>query len=110
MSIPGLAQVVLYVVVIFAITKPVGLHLWRVFAGERTVFDPLLRPAERVIYRLTGVNADAEQGWVGYTFALLIFSAVGALVTYGIEPLWIEGQHVLQALDAVGDQRAHGTE
>jgi K+-transporting ATPase ATPase A chain len=109
MSIPGLAQVVLYVVVIFAITKPVGLHLWRVFAGERTVFDPLLRPAERVIYRLTGVNADAEQGWVGYAFALLIFSAVGALVTYSIERL----QNVLpfnpQGLDAVPADLAFNT-
>ena len=45
MSIPGLLQVVLYVVLIFAITKPLGLHLWRVFSGERTLLDRAARPA-----------------------------------------------------------------
>jgi K+-transporting ATPase ATPase A chain len=108
-SIPGLLQVVLYVVLVFAMTRPLGLHLWRVFSGERTRLDPLLRPVERLIYRLTGVNADVEQGWVGYTFALLIFSAVGALVTYGIQRL----QNVLpfnpQGLDAVPPDLAFNT-
>src|SRR5580765_5839502 len=87
MSIPGLLQVVLYVVLIFAITKPLGLHLWRVFSGERTFLDPVWGPLERLIYRLSGVNPAAEQGWVGYAFALLTFSAAGAVLTYAIQRL-----------------------
>src|SRR5215472_7715274 len=101
MSVPGLLQVALYVLLVFAITKPLGLHLYRVFSGERTLLDPLLRPAERLLYRLTGVNPDTEQSWKGYAFALLTFSAVGALATYAIERL----QNVLpfnpQGLDGV---------
>src|SRR5258708_2535399 len=109
MSIPGLAQVVLYVVVIFAITKPVGLLLWRVFARVGAGLYPLLRTAARVTLCLLVVDADAEQGWVGYTFALLSFSAVGALATYGIERL----QNMLpfnpQGLDAVPADLAFNT-
>ena len=109
MSVPGLLQVALYVLLIFAITKPLGLHLYRVFTGERTRLDPLLRPAERLLYRLTGVNPDTEQGWKGYAFALLTFSAVGALATYAIERL----QNVLpfnpQGLDSIPPDLAFNT-
>ncbi|HYW90534.1 MAG TPA: potassium-transporting ATPase subunit KdpA, partial [Chloroflexota bacterium] len=109
MSVPGLLQVALYVLLVFAITKPLGLHLYRVFSGERTLLDPLLRPAERLLYRLTGVNPDTEQSWKGYAFALLTFSAVGALATYAIERL----QNVLpfnpQGLDGVPPDLAFNT-
>jgi potassium-transporting ATPase potassium-binding subunit len=109
MSIPGLLQIALYVVILFVITKPVGLHLARVFSGERTFLDPLMGPLERSIYRLTGVNPHAEQGWVGYAFALLVFSLVGALATYLIERL----QNLLpfnpQGLDAVAPDLAFNT-
>src|ERR1041385_5254227 len=101
MSLPGLLEVVLYAVVLFAITRPVGLHLWRVFSGQRTFLDPVFGPVERAIYRLTAVNPEAEQGWKGYAFALLLFSVVGAVSTYAIERL----QNVLpfnpRALEAV---------
>jgi potassium-transporting ATPase potassium-binding subunit len=109
MSIPGLLQIALYVVILFVITKPVGLHLARVFSGERTFLDPLMGPLERGIYRLTGVNPHAEQGWVAYAFALLVFSLVGALATYLIERL----QNLLpfnpQGLDAVAPDLAFNT-
>src|SRR5262245_46727060 len=82
MSIPALLQVALFVLVIFAITRPLGVHLWRVFTGQRTVLDPVLGPVERLIYRLSAVNPDAEQGWKGYAFALLSFSVVSLLATY----------------------------
>ena len=77
MSIPGLLQLVLYVVLLILITKPLGLFMWRVFDGERTFLTPVIGPLERVIYRLTGVHPEVEQGWKGYTFALLLFSVVG---------------------------------
>jgi len=85
MSLPGLLQVALFVLLIFAITKPLGLHLWRVFSGQRTLLDPVLGPLERLIYRVSAVNPASEQGWKSYAFALLSFSLVGALATYLIE-------------------------
>jgi K+-transporting ATPase ATPase A chain len=81
MSIPGLLQIAIYVVLLFAITKPVGLLLFRVFGNDRAS----LSLVERWIYRLTRVKPEVEQGWVAYAFAMLIFSAVGALATYLIE-------------------------
>ncbi len=109
MTVPGLLQIALYVVLLFAITKPVGLHIARVFSGERTFLDPLLGPLERGVYRLTGVDPRTEQGWPGYAFAVLIFSLVGALMTYLIERL----QNVLpfnpQGLDAVPPELAFNT-
>src|SRR5579871_6243506 len=109
MSLPGLLEIALYVVILFLITKPVGLHLYKVFSGQRTFLDPVLGPLERLIYRLTGVNSEAEQGWKGYAFALLIFSVVGALATYLIE----RTQNFLpfnpQGLDAVAPDLAFNT-
>src|SRR5438270_1991450 len=109
MSIPGLLQRVLYVVVLVLITRPIGQHMARVFTGERTFLDPLMGPAERAIYRVTAVDPAAEQSWVGYSFALLVFSAAGAVVTYAIERL----QNVLpfnpQGLDAVPPDLAFNT-
>jgi K+-transporting ATPase A subunit len=112
-SLPGLLQVLVYVVLLVAITRPMGAHLARVFAdpgsGQRNFLTPVLGPVERAIYRQTAVNPQAEQGWVGYTFALLLFSVAGALVTYAIERL----QNVLpfnpQGLDAVPPDLAFNT-
>ena len=56
MSIPGLLQVALYVVLLILITRPVGLYMARVFSGERTFLDPLVGPVERAIYRVTAVD------------------------------------------------------
>jgi potassium-transporting ATPase potassium-binding subunit len=109
MSIPGLLQVALYVLVILAITRPLGLHLWRVFSGQRTLLDPVLGPVERLIYRVSAVNPSAEQGWKGYAFALLSFSLAGALATYLIQRL----QNVLpfnpQGLEGVPPDLAFNT-
>ena len=113
MSLPGLLQVVLYVVLLVAITRPMGAHLARVFAdpgsGQRNFLAPVFGPLERAIYRLTAVNPEAEQSWVGYTFALLVFSVAGAVVTYAIERL----QNLLpfkpQGLDAVAPDLAFNT-
>jgi potassium-transporting ATPase potassium-binding subunit len=109
MSIPGLLQVALYVVLLLLITKPVGLHLWRVFDGQRTFLSPVIGPVERIVYRVTGVDPEVEQGWKGYTFAMLMFSVVGALVTYAIE----RTQNLLpfnpQGLDGVREDTAFNT-
>jgi K+-transporting ATPase ATPase A chain len=100
---------VLYAVLLILVTKPLGLYMWRVFDGQRTFLTPVVGPLERGIYRLSSVHPESEQGWVGYAFAMLIFSVVGGLLTYAIERL----QNVLpfnpQNLDAVAPDLAFNT-
>ena len=64
-----------------------GIYLARVMEGERTWLDPVLRPFERLIYKLCGVNAEKEMNWREYAFAMLGFSAVTLVLTYAIERL-----------------------
>src|SRR5260370_10966583 len=83
----GWLQFAIFSVVLLASVRPVGVYLARVLEGERTWLDPVLRPFERLIYKLSGVNADHEMNWREYAFALLGFSAVSLLMTYGFERL-----------------------
>ncbi|MGD0732908.1 MAG: potassium-transporting ATPase subunit KdpA [Terracidiphilus sp.] len=87
MSANGWLQFVIYSLVLLATVRPVGIYLARVFEGERTWLDPILRPIERLIYKLSGVNAAEEMNWRQYAYAMLGFSAVSLLATYGIERL-----------------------
>jgi potassium-transporting ATPase potassium-binding subunit len=78
-------QLALYVGALALITKPMGLHLVQVLdANGRTWLDPVIKPLERLTYRLIGVHSDREQDWKQYTVALLLFSLVSCLFTYGI--------------------------
>jgi K+-transporting ATPase ATPase A chain len=78
-------QLVLFVAAIAAITKPMGLYLIQVLdAKGRTWLDPVLKPLERVTYRVMGVRSNQEQDWKQYAFALLLFSLVSCLFTYVI--------------------------
>jgi len=78
-------QLGLFVVAVALITKPMGLYLVQVLdAKGKTWFDPVLRPLERITYRLMGVNAEQEQDWKKYTIAMLLFSVVSCLFTYAI--------------------------
>jgi K+-transporting ATPase ATPase A chain len=87
MSANGWLQFALFSLILLASVRPVGIYLARVLEGERTWLDPVLRPFERLIYKLGGVNATEEMNWRQYAFAMLGFSAVSLLVTYGIERL-----------------------
>ena len=82
MSVAGWGQIGLLFALIGFLTKPLGGYLVRIYAGERTILQPVLRPVERAFYRLAGVDPPAEQSWVEYVTALLVFSAVGILATY----------------------------
>ncbi|MBL9144843.1 MAG: potassium-transporting ATPase subunit KdpA [Verrucomicrobiaceae bacterium] len=67
------------------ITKPIGLYLVQVLdVNGRTWLDPLLKPVERLTYRLIGIDPQREQTWKGYTFAMLAFSFIGIVFTYAI--------------------------
>jgi K+-transporting ATPase ATPase A chain len=78
-------QFALYVGALLLITKPLGLYLVQVLDAQgKTWLDPVVKPFERLTYRLCGIDPEKEQGWIGYTFALLAFSLVGMLFTYFI--------------------------
>jgi K+-transporting ATPase ATPase A chain len=109
MSANGWLQFALFSAVLLATVRPVGAYLARVLEGERTWLDPVLRPLERLIYKLSGVNAAEEMNWRQYAFAMLGFSAVTLVVTYAIERV----QHALpwnpQGLANVGPDLAWNT-
>jgi K+-transporting ATPase ATPase A chain len=85
MTANGWLQIGIYLLVLLAITKPMGVFMARVFAGEKTFLDPVLRPVERLLYRLCGVDDSREMEWKEYTIAMLLFSSVGMLTLYLIE-------------------------
>ncbi len=80
----GILQLLAFLVVLVLVTKPMGIFLTRVFSGERTFLTPIFGPLERLIYRICGVNPKSEMKWTAYSAAMLIFSAVGGVVLYGI--------------------------
>ncbi|HTW88769.1 MAG TPA: potassium-transporting ATPase subunit KdpA [Candidatus Binataceae bacterium] len=82
-----LFQVGLFTILVIVASVPMGLYMARVFSGEKTFLDPVLRPLERTIYRLCGVYPGTEQTWVEYAISMLLFSAAGMLMLYGLERL-----------------------
>ena len=87
MTINGWLQIIVFLALIFAVTKPMGVYLTRVFNRERTFLDPVLRPIERLLYRVTGVEEDHEMRWTEYAVSMLLFSVVSMLVLYAIQRL-----------------------
>jgi len=87
MTLNGWVQILFFALLIFAITKPLGLYMFRVFEGDQKPLPRLLGPIERLLYKLCGVNPKVQQDWKQYTLGMLIFSAITLLVTYGIERL-----------------------
>jgi K+-transporting ATPase ATPase A chain len=82
MTLNGWLQIFFFLVLIMLVTKPLGLYMARVFNGERTFLDPVLGPIERLIYKLTRVDARKEMRWTEYAVAMLLFSGVSMLVLY----------------------------
>jgi K+-transporting ATPase ATPase A chain len=87
MTILGIAQILLFFLIILALTKPAGLFMYRVFEGQRTFLHPILRPVERLIYWLGGVREDVEQTWVRYTGSLIALSTFCFLFPYLLQRL-----------------------
>src|SRR5579859_77599 len=84
-TLNGVLQVVIFLVIVLLLTRPVGLYMYRVFNGQRTWLSPVLVPVERFFYRLCGVSEDDEQKWTGYMISVLLFSVVGMLLLYLLE-------------------------
>ncbi len=87
MTISGLLQIVFYLAIIVALARPVGAFMARVFEGERTFLHPVLRPLERLIYRLSGVREEVEQHWTHYAAAVLAVTTAQFVLTYLIQRL-----------------------
>ena len=87
MTVNGWLQIFFFLGLIFLVTKPMGIFMARVFSREKTFMDPVLRPLERLLYRLTGVDEDHEMHWTEYAISMLLFSVVSMIVLYAIQRL-----------------------
>src|SRR5216683_493979 len=91
MTTNGWIQIFVFLAVILAITKPLGVYMAKVFSRERAFLDPVVRPVERLLYRVTGVDEAHEMRWTEYAFTMLLFSGASMLLLYLIE----RAQHLL---------------
>ena len=82
MTLQGWALIALFVAILAALAKPIGLWLFALYEGRRTPFHAVLGPVERRFYRLSGVNPDADQSWRRYAVHMLVFQLVTVLLTY----------------------------
>ena len=87
MTANGWLQILLFLAVVLLVTKPLGVFMARVFGRERTFMDRVLRPLERLVYRVTGVDENHEMRWTEYAISMLLFSLVSMLVLYLLERL-----------------------
>jgi potassium-transporting ATPase potassium-binding subunit len=105
MTANGWLQIVFYSVALLLITKPLGIYVLKVYDGSMG----WLRPVERLIYRVSGVDPDEDQHWTRYAAAMLIFSAASMLLTYAVlrlqQLLPLNPQH----MGAVPDRQAFET-
>ena len=109
MTMNGWIQIALFSVIVIALTKPLGGYMTRVFNGDRTFLSPLLRPVERVLYSLCGVNEKDDQHWLVYAVAMLAFSMAGFLSLYALQRLQALLPFNPQGLPAVGEHLAFNT-
>ncbi|MBP2290659.1 potassium-transporting ATPase subunit KdpA [Azospirillum rugosum] len=85
MTVNGWILILLFAALVAAVARPLGGFMTRVFTGERTLLSPVLRPVERGLYRLAGVDEKTEQHWVTYAVAMLLFNLAGMLLLYGMQ-------------------------
>ena len=85
--INGILQIVLYLGVLLALAKPMGVYMQRIYDGNLPVFVRWLQPAENFFYRLCGVDSKQEMRWTRYAMAALWFSLLGVLVVYALQRL-----------------------
>src|SRR6478752_7780310 len=87
MTANGWIQIAIYCAIVTLLVKPFGGYMTRVFAGERTFLSPVIGQFERAIYRISGVDEKAEQHWITYGVAMLLFSIAGFIFLYALQRL-----------------------
>jgi K+-transporting ATPase ATPase A chain len=85
MTLNGWLQILFFFVVVFLLAKPLGIFMTKVFSRERTFLDPVMRPVEKLLYKLTRVDENREMRWTEYSIAMLLFSGISMLVLYLLE-------------------------
>jgi len=83
----GIGQILVFFAILLALTKPLGIFMYRVFEGQRTFLHPIFRPLERLIYRLGGIREDEEQSWVRYSASMISLSLFSFLFVYLLQRL-----------------------
>jgi K+-transporting ATPase ATPase A chain len=83
----GYLQLGLYLIVLLALSKPLGVYMARVYENRRIGLDRVFGPLERLFYRLSGVRADEEMDWKSYAVAMLLFNLAGLLAVYALQRL-----------------------
>jgi K+-transporting ATPase ATPase A chain len=109
MTVNGWAQIVLYCVLLTLLVRPFGGYMTQVFAGNSTFLSPVLKPLERGIYWICGVDDREEQHWTTYGVAMLLFSLAGFVVLYALQRLQAVLPFNPQQLDAVAPDLAFNT-
>ena len=87
MTLNGWLQILFFLLAMALVTPLIGGYMARVFTRQRTWLDPVARPLERALYRLTGVDETRGMRWTEYAVALLLFSVVSMLVLYAMQRL-----------------------
>ncbi len=109
MTINGILQIAIYLIVLILLAKPLGTYMARVYQEQHTFLDRIFKPVERFIYRLAGVDPSKEMDWKVYAFTMLLFNLFGLLIVYALQRL----QHVLplnpQGLAMVSSDSAFNT-
>jgi K+-transporting ATPase ATPase A chain len=95
----GWVQIAIFIAVLVALVKPVGIYMARVFTNQRVFLSPVVGPIERFTYRAMRVRPDEGQGWKGYARSLIVFSLLFWIALYlilrtqGIQPFNPQGFH-----------------
>ena len=87
MTLNGWLQILFFLLAVFAVTPLVGGYMAHVFTRQATWLDPVMRPFERLVYRLTGVDEDRGMRWTEYAVSIILFSVVSLLVLYAMQRL-----------------------
>ena len=87
MTINGWLQIAFFLLLVFLVTRPMGVFMARVFSREKTFLDPVLRPLERLLYRVTAVDENHEMRWTEYAISMLLFSLISMIGLYLVERL-----------------------
>src|SRR5690242_20683043 len=85
MSLEGILQILLFLVVLTLLVKPMGIYLTKVYGGEKTFLNFIFKPVEQFIYAVCRVDAEREMNWKQYGVAMLIFSLVSTLALYAMQ-------------------------
>src|SRR5262245_10048279 len=84
MTPTGILQLIVYMAVLIALSKPLGDYMARVYEGKATLAGKVLGPVERLVYRACGIDAGQEMTWKTYAIAMLLFNLAGIVVVYAL--------------------------